>query len=212
MNQRLCQLWACEVGFQEPPSSIWLLFIDNIFFTNLNVKFCSCLSYKKYFLPPLHTPFGSVAHPHPWPHGRAHVRDDFESCFLLSIATAASLLTSGFNWIDDCELDWCFRDLTSLDVAAGNKVTYSIFPLIQFSFKYLRRILTRGLLRTFMMFGLSTTSSIWGGGGSWRKEINYINFVCFEIICTYGLRYSLYPVARIKQEKLINFPFNFNIN
>lgn len=86
--------------------------------------------------PPLHTPLGNVAQPQPWPQGRAQASDAFESGFLLNMATAASLFTSGF-WLymvrcvvsaADVELRWC-RDLrcfTSELVAARTGMTHNV--------------------------------------------------------------------------------------
>jgi len=73
--------------------------------------------------PPLHTPLGSVAHPQPWPQGRAQASEAFESGFLLRMATAASLFTSG-SWV--ClytfvviaeEQRWCLLPLAPWDAA-----------------------------------------------------------------------------------------------
>lgn len=50
------------------------------------------------YLPPLQTPFGSVDHPKPWPHGKTQASVAFASesrVLLLKTATAASLRTSG---------------------------------------------------------------------------------------------------------------------
>lgn len=65
------------------------------------VRFSSNCSGKKknqIYLPPLQTPFGSVDHPKPWPHGKTQASVAFASesrVLLLKTATAASLRTSG---------------------------------------------------------------------------------------------------------------------
>lgn len=156
------------------------------------------------YLPPLHTPFGSVDHPKPCPHGKTHASVAFASesrVLLLKTATAASLRTSGPRTSSRCprldETSEFVGAISSMDINVlkfknllrtklSIRMSRNSFALLTIKSgektweKNLRLIRTNGRRNTPVIYDLSIKSSICGGGGSYNlKVMDCVNGIHF---------------------------------